>query len=86
MALVDLAAGCVYNLYEQILKRDEKMTETGMSVSQRVEKVARAVQLFTSEELAQLVSLVPRLREIELFASPSLDIFINSCIIPFKEW
>ncbi len=44
------------------------MTEMGMPVSQRVEKVARAVQLFTSEELAQLVSLVPQLQDVEPLA------------------
>jgi len=41
------------------------MVETGVSVSHRVEKVAKAVQVFTTEELAQLVSLVPQLREVE---------------------
>ncbi len=44
------------------------MTEMGVSVSQRVEKVARVVQLFTSDELAQLVSLVPQLQDVEPLA------------------
>jgi len=41
------------------------MTEMRMSVSQRVKKVAKVLQLFTPEELAQLVGLVPQLQEIE---------------------
>ena len=41
------------------------MTEMKMSVSQRVKKVAKVLQLFTPEELAQLVGLVPQLQEIE---------------------
>jgi len=41
------------------------MTEMRMSVPQRVKKVAKVLQLFTPEELAQLVNLVPQLREIE---------------------
>ena len=41
------------------------MTEMRRSVSQRVKKVAKVLQLFTPEELAQLVGLVPQLQEIE---------------------
>lgn len=37
-------------------------------ITKRVEKVARVVQLFTSEELAQLVSLVPQLQDVEPLA------------------
>ena len=38
------------------------MTESRVTRAQRVEKVARVLQSFTSEELAQLVNLVPRIR------------------------
>lgn len=40
------------------------MNEIGVTMSQRVEKVARVIQAFTPEELAQLVSLVPRLQNV----------------------
>jgi len=41
------------------------MAEVRISATQRVEKVDRAIQVFTAEELAQLVSLVPQLQEVE---------------------
>lgn len=41
------------------------MGETRTPVTQRVRKVAKVIRLFTREELAQLVGLVPQLRDIE---------------------
>jgi hypothetical protein len=41
------------------------MVKTRVSVSQRVKKIAKVLQLFTPEELAQLVDLVPQLQEVE---------------------
>lgn len=38
------------------------MAETKMPVTLRVQKVARIIQLFTQEELVQLVDLVPQLQ------------------------
>ncbi|HEY88808.1 MAG TPA: hypothetical protein G4N98_03620, partial [Thermoflexia bacterium] len=38
------------------------MAKSRAATPQRVEKVARVLQSFTSEELAQLVNLVPRIR------------------------
>ena len=42
--------------------------------SQRVRKVAEVINLFTREEIVQLVSIVPRLREIQVIPELSEDV------------
>ncbi|MBM3237697.1 hypothetical protein FJZ31_15520 [Candidatus Poribacteria bacterium] len=44
--------------------------------SQRVRKVAEVINLFTREEIVQLVSIVPRLREIQVI--PELPEYVSA--------